>query len=106
MTTLAAPPMIGPDVRKLIASKAALLMIPPGTQNGLATAIGAFTKPGNVVAVTRQATEWVQTAIRAVKEAPDNPYGDDDEAIAGEILRQVSSRRGRPATLPVTPPRT
>jgi hypothetical protein len=43
--------------------------------------------------VAREATAWVEQALAAVKSARDNPYGDDDEAIAGEILRQVEARQ-------------
>ena len=79
----------GPNVKRLIAHKMSLLMVPPG--GGLHTALAALTKPGNVGNVAREATDWVETAIAAVKAAPDNPYP-DDEVIAGEILRQIAVR--------------
>lgn len=89
----------GPNVRRLIASKMSLIMIPPGTGSGLATAVRTMLKPGGIGDAAKEATEWVRQAIAAVKAAPDNPYGDDDEAIAGEILRRMWEKQG-PATCP------
>lgn len=82
--------MQGPNVRKLIAHKMSLLMVPAG--GGLATALQALTKPGNLAAVAKEATAWVEAAIAVVKTAPDNPYGEDDEAIAGAILKGIADR--------------
>ncbi len=84
--------MQGPNVRKLIVTKMSLIMVPPGSGT-IYTALEAMVKPGNIGDVARQATEWVEAAIAAVKMAHGNPYGDDDEAIAGEILRQVEKRK-------------
>jgi lysozyme family protein len=41
----------------------------------------------------RRASKWVQEAIDAVKSAPDNPYGDNDEAIAEAILAKLDEKR-------------
>ncbi len=84
--------MQGPNVKKLIVHKMSLLMVPPG--GNLGTAIDALRKPGNVVAVAREATAWVEAAIAAVKAAPGSTWT-DDEAIAGEILRQVELKKKR-----------
>ena len=35
----------------------------------------------------------LELAILAVKSAPDNPYGDDENVIAGEILEQIERRK-------------
>jgi hypothetical protein len=43
--------------------------------------------------VAREAEAWVEQALAAVKAAPGNPYGNDDEAIAGEILSQIEARK-------------
>lgn len=40
----------------------------------------------------RQALIKVEDALAAIKSSPDNPYGDDDEVIAGEILRRLVER--------------
>lgn len=85
--------MQGPNVKRLIAHKMALLLVPKG--GGLTGAIQELVTPGNIGKRAQEATAWVTEAIAAVKDAPNNPYGDDDEAIAGEILRLIDERRGR-----------
>lgn len=81
----------GPNVKKLIAHKMSLLMIPPGTKEGLATAIDALTKPGNIGKVAKEATQWVEAALFAIRNAKEpNPWKNaDDETIAGEILQKI-----------------
>ena len=82
----------GPNVRKLICHKMALIMIPPGTKDGLATGIKALSSAKGLGDAAREATAWVFEAIDVVKTAPDNPFA-DDEAIAGEILRGIEERK-------------
>lgn len=79
-----------PNVRKLICHRVAQLMIPAG--GGLADGVSAILQPGKLTRAAREATDFVNESIRAVKAAPDNPWGDDDEAIAGEILRRLQQR--------------
>jgi hypothetical protein len=81
----------GHNVKKLICHKMALLMIPSGA--GFLEGLQALTTPGNVGKLAREATAWVEQAIAVVKSAPDNPYGNDDEAIAGEVLRQIEEKK-------------
>ncbi len=83
----------GPNVRRLIARKASLLMVPPGS-GGLPAAIEALRKHGNIIAVTREATAWVEQAIAVVRLAAEpNPYKTaDDETIAGVILEEIEKR--------------
>jgi hypothetical protein len=83
----------GPNVRSLIVRKMSLLMIPVGSKEPLETGIRALMEPGRIGAVAREATDWVMAAIAVVKTAPDNPYGDDDEAIAGRILADIEERK-------------
>lgn len=80
----------GPNVKRLIAHKMSLIMVPPG--GGVGAAIGAMLIPGKLGQVAREATLWVEEAIYIVKAAPDNPYKTDEE-IAGEIMRQVEARQ-------------
>jgi hypothetical protein len=68
--------------------------IPKG--GGFADGMRFLTSP-DLPARGRDAVEWVFAAIDAVKSAPDNPYGDDDEAVAGEILRRIEEKRSRKA---------
>jgi hypothetical protein len=81
---------IGPNVRRLIAHKMSLDAIPPG--GGFADAVD-FLLLGRLSQSGKTATEWVNQAIRAVKSAPDNPYGDDDETIAGAILARIEEKK-------------
>jgi hypothetical protein len=82
----------GPNVRKLIVHKMALLMIPPGTPDPLVKGVAELTSPGNLSAKARQATEWVEAVIAAIKAAPDNTYRTDEE-IAAAILHKVEERQ-------------
>lgn len=77
---------IGPNVKKLIIRKMSLDAIPPGGgfQDGI-----EFLASNRLAESGRNAAEWVQQALAVFKTAPDNPYGDDDEAIAGELLRRI-----------------
>lgn len=81
---------MGPNVKKLIAHKMAMDAIPPG--GGFADGAN-FLLSGNLGESGRNAAEWVKQAIHAVKAAPDNPYGDDEEVIAAEILRRIKERQ-------------
>jgi hypothetical protein len=83
----------GPNVKKLIAHKMSLIMVPPG--GGIGSVIGALTKPGNIGAAAKEATEWVGTAIQLVREAAEpNPWKTaTDEAIAAEILSGIEKRK-------------
>lgn len=80
----------GSNVKKLIIRRMSVVAVP--SSGGLADALKFLSSKESITAGAREATEWVETAIRAVKEAPGNPYGDDEEAIAGEILRQIEER--------------
>ena len=82
--------MQGPNVKKLITTRIAQLAVPPG--GGLADAIG-FLASKRIGKTAKDATDWVNEAIAVVKTAPDNPFGNDDEAIAGEILRQLEEKQ-------------
>lgn len=83
---------IGPNVKSLIARKMSLLAIPVGSKNPLAAGLEALTRRGKFSSIAAEASAWVQQAIAVVKTAPDNPYGNDDEAIAGAILKGIEER--------------
>ncbi len=61
--------------------------IPPG--GGMADGLAFLADVAGMRAAYRAAFAWVDEAIAAVKAAPDNPYGDDDEAIAAAILARL-----------------
>lgn len=85
---------MGPNVCRLLIEFVALESIPPGSKNPLADGIEAIkemVKPGNRIITA--AKKNVDMALAAVKASPDNQWGDDEEAIAGEILRRVEASR-------------
>lgn len=77
----------GPNVRKLIVRKMTLIMVP--ACGGLQSVASCLTRPGGIEQAAREASDWVETVLSSVKSSLDNPYGDDDEAIAGEILSKA-----------------
>jgi hypothetical protein len=83
---------LGPNVRRLIAIKMAQDAIPSG--GGFADGLKYLTSPG-LGQKAQAAAEWAEDAIRTVKSAPDNPWGDDDEAIARELVNRVEAKMGR-----------
>lgn len=83
----------GLNVKRLIAYRLATIAVPPN--GNVFDGLSFLTSKDKIVAGTKEATKWVEQAIATVKAAPNNPYGDNDEAIAGEILRQVDVKRGK-----------
>ncbi len=79
-----------PNIQKLITHKMALIMCPADA--GIGAALNSLAKAGNIGAVCREATAWVESVIALVKTAPDNPYQSDDE-IAGAILKVLQERK-------------
>lgn len=78
---------LGANLKRLLAMRVAREAIPPG--GGLGAGIDFLLNPERVKETTHKALEWCDQAIAAVRVAPDNPYGDDEETIAGVILEQV-----------------
>ncbi len=83
---------LGPNMTALLIRKVALDAIPPG--GGLAAGMSAFTTPGKLARLHREALVWVDEAITVIQTAPDNPYGSDEEVIAGAILAELSKLPG------------
>jgi hypothetical protein len=81
----------GPNVRKLLAEFIAREAIPPG--GGFYSGITFFTDEKRRQKVLEDAEFKMNGAIKAVKAAFDNPYGNDDEAIAEAILKQIQEYR-------------
>lgn len=84
---------IGPNVQRLIARKMALIAIPPG--GGIGDGLAFLQDKEKMVQAGKDAATWVHQAIQAIKCAPDNRWGDDDEAIAAEILRRIAEADNR-----------
>lgn len=82
---------MGPYVKRLIIHKMSHDAIPDG--GGIADGLKFLSDKTAISNGAKAAKEWVEEAIRAVKSAPNNRFGDDDEAIAGEILRQIEAKK-------------
>lgn len=84
---------MGPNVKRLVFHKMSLDAVPPG--GGLKSALDFIITPGAMGASYKAATEWVNAAILAVRQAVEpNPWKTaDDEAIAGELLRLIEERK-------------
>lgn len=78
------------NINRLIARKISIDAVPKG--GGFQDAIGFLMNPTAIYETAKRAKEWVGAAIQAVKDAPDNPYGDNDEVIAGVILEEIEKR--------------
>jgi hypothetical protein len=82
---------MGPNVERLIARKMAVDAVQSWGKIG--NAIRWTTRPEEALADSAAAARRsVLESIAAVKAAANNPHGDDDEAIAGEILRLAEER--------------
>lgn len=80
----------GKNKKRLIALFSSRLAVPPG--GGLAAALEVLMNPERLKETTLQAVQMADDAIAAMKAAPDNPYGDDEETIAGAIVAEVEKR--------------
>lgn len=83
---------MGQNARELLAYFVAREAIPNG--GGLAAGLNFLVDPVARRRGTQRGILAMQAALAAIKAAPDNPYGDDDEAIAGAILREVQRKKG------------
>lgn len=81
----------GPLMTKLIVQFVARVAIPEGgtLADGLKFIQDAEYRKGVLEKAESKAVE----AVSLVRTAPDNPYGDDNEAIAGAILERLEERR-------------
>lgn len=86
---------VGPNVKKLVSKKAALIIVPVGSgSDSSAKVVSALLDPKKIVVAMREAAAWVERAIQAVREAAEpNEWKDaDDETIAAEIVREMEKR--------------
>lgn len=82
---------LGPNTRKLLAHFIALEAVPEG--GGLASGLNFLADPERRRQGVERAMANLDAALKVVKSAPDNPYGDDDEAIAAAILERVERKK-------------
>jgi hypothetical protein len=84
---------MGPYAKKLLLARMAVLTVPEG--GGIADGLKFFADADHRHKIVAEAIEWTKQAIAVMKTAPDNPYGDDDEAIAKAILDQADEKKRR-----------
>jgi hypothetical protein len=90
---------LGPNVKRLWAAFVAREAIQPSTKEGAGLAagigfiVGLSKNTPESAAALKRARENTEAALAAVKAASGNPYGDDEEAIAGAILAKVDARK-------------
>lgn len=90
MNTHVMPKKHGPNMRKFIAMKMARDLVPPG--GGIGTAISALVDPVRRHAGIADAVEWCEHTIAIMKTLAGNPFGDDDESIAAEVVKQTIAK--------------
>jgi len=83
----------GPNMTKLIIRFMAREAIPP--RGGIADGLEFFKNPEHRKEVMAKAEANAIAAIQLIKAAPDNPFGDNDEEIAGILLKKIGERAGR-----------
>lgn len=81
---------LGPNMRALLARVVARQAIPQG--GGFIDGINFIKDQPRFKRVHRESLAWIDEAIKAIRVAPDNIYGDDEETIAGSILEQLKDR--------------
>lgn len=86
---------IGANMRRLISYKAAQNTNPDG--GGIGGAMNALSSalqtPGHMAEIFSDAQKWADEAVNVIRALPDNPYGDDEEAIAGAFLEEIENRK-------------
>jgi len=81
----------GPNVTELITRFIACEAVPQG--GGIADALEFFKNPALRKQIIDRAKANALAALRLFKTAPDNPFGDDEEAIAGYLLKRIEEKR-------------
>lgn len=89
------PTALGPNANKLAIERCAQLMVDRAVLTygtfGRTAAVAVRIAEGGLSADMAESVEWTRVAIAAIRSAPDCPWNDDEE-IAGEILRRLKSR--------------
>jgi hypothetical protein len=90
---------LGPNVRRLLAERAAQIQVEAAKEKygkagvGEIAALLASDGPAGLQSNVRQAFEWLRSALAALRRSPGAEQWADDEAMAGEIVRQIKERR-------------
>lgn len=89
---------MGTNFKRLVALKASKDAIPSG--GGFLDGVKVLSDPDRLAKLFSEAVAFADAAIDAVRKAPGNTYGDDEEAIAGAILAEIDKAAPK-ATLKV-----
>lgn len=83
---------IGPNMKKFVIRRMSVIAVPAG--GGLNSAIEFLTKPNALGTGFKEAVEWCEAAIMAVRNASDpNPWRHaTEEEIAGELIRKIEAK--------------
>lgn len=85
---------IGPNLKKLMIHFMAVDAVPAG---GLQSAVDLIMSPNGLRDSAMRSLAQALAAVDAMRAAPDNPYGDDEEVIAGEFVKQIEERKAAQA---------
>lgn len=69
--------------------------IPPG--GGLQSAVDVIMSPNGLADSAKRCLAQALAAIDAMRAAPDNPCGDDEEAIAGYFVKRIEEAKAAQA---------
>lgn len=92
------PLQIGPNVRRLIAERAAQLQIERAQKSHGVADVGTLAQgivDGTFQETLREASTWVTAALTLARNAPGSEKWPTDEDMAGEILRGIAAKRGK-----------
>jgi hypothetical protein len=81
----------GKNVTKLIIRFIAREAVPPG--GGINNVAVFFSNAEHRKQIIESAEAKAIAAIQLIKNAPDNPYGDDEEIIAGILLEKIQEKQ-------------
>lgn len=82
---------LGPNAKRLLSRFIARVAVPPG--GGMESSLRFFADTEHRHRVLEVAMETLDASIALIRQAPDNPYGDDEEAIAAAILDKLEAVR-------------
>lgn len=86
---------IGPNLKKLMIHFMAVDAVPPG--GGLQAAVDLIMSPNGIRDSAQRSLAKALAAIDAMRAAPDNPYGNEEEVIAGAFVKQIEERKAAQA---------
>lgn len=86
---------IGPNLKKLMIHFMAVDAVPVG--GSLQSAVDLIMSPNGLRDSAIRSLTKALAAIGAMRAAPDNPYGNDEEVIAGEFVKQIEERKAAQA---------